>query len=322
METILQHLQDILALPAMLINKCDFFPDFVKTSLIACITFIPWLYFLYYLIELLERFILKRIGYFLKLCRTIGALFGVGISIVPECGYQVLASTFYSRKMISKGTLLAFLIACSDEALPLLFMDMSKASAIIPLVIIKSVAGVIVAVIMDLIFVFNTKIENTNPINLDVNIPGCCNHRLMSVDQPPFWWLHPLSHTFNVFIFALFSMMFFEFCITNGYGSAEAMAQAMMIDSPIQVVAGAIFGLIPNSVTSIFLAIAYVKGLISFPTLLAGMITTTGLGLYALGKYNKNNTDNSFITMILFITAIVVGLMTFYGIGWFGGFVH
>ena len=100
------------------------------------------------------------------------------------------------------------------------------------------------------------------------------------------------------------------------------MAQAMYIDSPLQVVAGAIFGLIPNSVTSIFLAIAYVKGLISFPTLLAGLITTTGLGMYTLGKYNKNNNDNSFITIILLAAGIVAGLLVFYNIGWLSTFVQ
>ena len=223
--------------------------------------------------------------------------------------------------MISKGTLLAFFISCSDDALPLLFMDFSKASIIIPLIIIKSIVAIAVGVVIDILFVFNTKIENSNPVNLDVNEPGCCHHKLMSVQHPPYWWLHPLNHMFNVFLFSLFCLLFFEFCI-NAYGSAETMAQAMYIDSPLQVVAGAIFGLIPNSVTSIFLAIAYVKGLISFPTLLAGLITTTGLGMYTLGKYNKNNNDNSFITIILLAAGIVAGLLVFYNIGWLSTFVQ
>lgn len=322
METILQHLQYVLNLPAELIGQLNA-PEFVKEALIACITFIPWLYFLYYLIELLERFVLTHIAPFLKICRRLGALVGAGISIVPECGYSVLASTFYSRKMISKGTLLAFLIACSDDALPLLFMDLSKAPAIIPLIIIKSIVAVIVAVVVDLIFVFNTKIENSNPVNLDVNEPGCCNHKLMTVDHPPFWWLHPLSHTFNVFLFTLAAMLLIGGIIEGIYGTPEAMASAMFIDSPLQVVAGALFGLIPNSVTSIFFAIAFVKGIISFPTFLAGMITTSGLGLYALSKYNnKKNTDNSLITIILLATAIVTGLLVFYNVGFLSSFVN
>ena len=322
MDAIIQQIQFVLGLPADLINQAAFIPEWAKMSIIATVTFVPWLYFLYYAIELLERFILTHIAPFLKLCRRIGALIGITTTVIPECGYQVLASTFYARKMISKGTLLAFLIACSDDALPLLFMDLSKAAAIIPLVIIKAIIAVIVAVVIDLIFVFNTKIENSNPVNLDVNEPGCCHHKLMTIDHPPYWWLHPLTHTFNVFIFTLVAMLFFDFCISNAYGSPEAMASAMMIDSPIQVVAGAIFGLIPNSITSIFLAVAFVKGLISFPTFLAGMVTVTGLGLYTLGKYNKNNNDNSFITLILFVAGITAGLLVYYNIGFLGSFVN
>jgi hypothetical protein len=323
METILQHIQFVLAMPADIINGFGFLPEWMKPAIILCITFIPWLYFLYYLIELLERFVLTHIGPFVKLSRRIGALVGITASIIPECGYTILASTFYARKMISKGTLLAFLIACSDEALPLLFMDLSKAAAIIPLIIIKSIVAVIVAVVIDLIFVFNTKIENSNPVNLDVNEPGCCHHKLMTVEHPPFWWLHPLSHTFNVFLFSLAIMLFFDGFITNVFGSAQAMASAMYIDSPLQVVVGALFGLIPNSVTSIALALAFVKGLISFPTFLAGMITATGLGLYALSKYNEEkNTDNSFITVVLLATAIATGLLVFYNIGFLGSFVN
>lgn len=319
MNMIWQHIQDILGLPAFLINQCNFLPDFVKVAIITCITFIPWLYILYYLIELLERFVLKHINSFLKLCRTVGVFFGTGISIVPESGYQVMASTFYSRKMISKGTLLAFFISCSDDALPLLFMDIHKAPVIIPIIIVKSVVAIAVGVVVDLMFVFNTKVENSNPINLDLNVAGCCDHKLMSTQVPPYWWMHPLIHTFNVFMFATFSMIFFEFCIAKAFGSPEAMAQAMWIDSPLQVVLGSLIGLIPNSVTSIFLAVAYFKGVISFPTLLAGLISTTGMGMYVLGKYNKNNNDNSFIMIILLLTSVVVGLLSFYNVAWLRG---
>ena len=85
-----------------------------------------------------------------------------------------------------------------------------------------------------------------------------------------------------------------------------------MIDSPYQVVAGAVLGLVPNCVTSVFLALAFVKGLISFPTLLAGLITTTGLGLMTLVKHKPHSGDNHFITFILLVAGIGAGLFVFY----------
>ena len=113
MEQILHNIQEVLGVPAFLINQCTFLPAYIREALISSVNFIPWLYILYYGIELLERFFLTHIQLFIKLVKRFGPLFGAAISIIPECGYQVMASTFYSRKMFSRGTLLAFLITCS-----------------------------------------------------------------------------------------------------------------------------------------------------------------------------------------------------------------
>lgn len=313
MEEILQHIQELLGIPELLVNKCTFLADFIKESLITSIKFVPWLYFLYYAIELLERFFMKRVHLLVKLIKRFGPIFGAAISIVPECGYQVIASTFYSRRMITRGTLLAFFISCSDDALPLLFLDMSKALVIIPIVIIKIIAGILIAYLVDLVFIFQNRItENINAINTDLNEPACCHHRISTIENLPYWWMHPLTHTLNMFIFTFLSLAFLN-CVINEFGGVENLAQYCMIDSHYQVIAGAVFGLIPNCVTSIFLALAYVKGVISFPTLLAGLVTTTGLGLMTLTKRQHNDSnDNTLITAILLASGIVIGLFVFY----------
>ncbi|MBR6723003.1 arsenic efflux protein [bacterium] len=307
-ETIIQRAQEILSVPGVLISHCPYLPEYVKDALITSINFIPWLYFLYYAIELLERFFLKRVHLLIKLMKNFGPIFGSLISVVPECGYSVIASIFYSRKMITRGTLLAFLISCSDDALPLLFLDLSKAVYIIPIVIIKIILGILVAFIVDFMFVFQKDlIEDVNAINIDLNDPGCCHHRISTAHNPPYWWAHPATHTFNMFMFTFLSLVFFN-CIIQGAGGAENLASTMLIDSPYQVIVGAIIGLVPNCVTSIFLALAFVKGLISFPTLLAGLVTTTGLGLITLTKHKPHSGDTAFITFILLLVGIGVGL--------------
>ena len=111
-ELFLERAQEVLGVPTVLISHCPYIPDYIKDALISSVNFIPWLYFLYYAIELIERFFLKRIGLLIKLMKRLGPLFGTTISNIPECGYSVIASVFYSRKMITRGTLLAFLITC------------------------------------------------------------------------------------------------------------------------------------------------------------------------------------------------------------------
>ncbi len=313
MEQILHNIQEVLGVPAFLINQCTFLPGYIREALISSVNFIPWLYILYYGIELLERYFLTHIQLFIKLIKRLGPLFGVAISVIPECGYQVMASTFYSRKMFTRGTLLAFYISCSDDALPLLFMDFSKALVIIPIIIIKIIAGLVVAYTVDLVFLFKRQItEDVNAINVDLNEPACCHHRICTMDNVPYWWMHPLTHTFNMFMFTFLCLAFFN-CVILGFGSVENLASFLLIDSPYQVIAAAALGIIPNCVVSVFLALAYVKGIISFPSLIAGLTTVTGLGLSALLKRNKNNSnDNTLITIILLISGILTGLFVYY----------
>lgn len=318
MEEILQHIQEILRVPEILINHCNFLPQYIKDALITSINFVPWLYILYYALELLERFFLTHINVFVRLLQKLGPLFGAGISVIPECGYQVIASTFYSRKMISRGTLLAFYISCSDDALPLLFMDFSKALVIIPLIVIKIIAGIIVAYSVDIIeVIIHSKkriMEDINAINTDLNEPACCHHRICTIENPPYWWMHPLTHTFNMFMFTFLSLAFFN-CVIKGFGSAENLSQFLMIDTPYQLVGTAILGLVSNCAVSVFIAIAYIKGVISFPALLSGLISVTGLGLVTLVKRQQNSKDNTLITFILLASSIITGLIVYYNMG-------
>ena len=311
MEEMLEQIKYVLSVPETLISQCLFLPEYVRQTLIDCINFVPWLFFLYYAIELLERFFLKNIHLFIRLIRTIGPIFGVVISVIPECGYQVMVSTFYSRKMITRGTLLAFYISCSDDALPLLFMDLDKAIYILPIVIIKIVVGLLVAFVVDLVgLIAHKNTEDINAINTDLNEPACCHHRIMTVENPPYWQTHPLIHTFNMFMFTLLSLLLIN-CIINGFGSVEQLATFLMIDSPYQIIGTAIFGLIPNCVVSIILVLLFMKNLISFPALLAGLVTVTGLGYGTLLKRLPNHKDNYFFAFMLVITALGVGYLAY-----------
>lgn len=317
MEEILQHIQEVLSVPEFLISHCNFLPEYIRESLITSINFVPWLYVLFYALECLERFFLSHIKLFVRLLQKLGALFGVGISVLPECGYQVIASTFYSRRMISRGTLLAFYISCSDDALPLLFMDWNKALVIIPIIIIKIIAGIIVAYSIDIIDALIKRkkriMEDINAINTDLNEPACCHHRICTIDNPPYWWMHPLTHTFNMFMFTFLSLAFIN-CVIQAFGSSENLAQFLMINTPYQLVGTAILGLVSNCAVSVFLAIAYLKGIIGFPAFLSGLISVTGLGLATLVKRNQNSFDNTIITFVLLVSAIVTGLIVYYNL--------
>ncbi len=311
MEEILQHINEIIALPETILNQMPFVPEFVKVSILKIIPLIPVLYILYYIIELLERFFLKRIHFFVRLIQNFGAIFGATIAQVPECGYSVLATSLYGRGMVSKGTLFAFFIACSDDALPLLLLDMSKIYVIIPIVLIKLVLAVVVAIGIDTFSLLSTgkfKVDDINSINTDIMDKGCCHHTITSVENPPYWWVHPLLHTFNVTIFALFGLLVINYAI-QAQGSVDNVAALLLKDNPLQVVIFAAIGLIPNCAASIYVAVAYAMDLVSFPAFLAFLIATSGIAMNLMKKGLETRKEVPLFQIVLFILAIIVGFI-------------
>ena len=311
MEEIIKNLQEVLAVPKFLFQEVPIFPDYLKQAIIEGLYFVPILVVLYFFVELLERFFMKHIKFLITLVKKLGPIFGVFISVIPECGFQVIAGTYYTRKLITRGTLMAFFISCSDDAYPILFLNPSKTDVIIPIIIIKIVVGILAWLFVDSLLIFmKNRTEEPNAVNVDLNENGCCHHKITTLRDLPDWLSHPMTHTVNMLFFTIIALALF-YSAVNTYGSAEAVAGLLKIDFPMLQVAGcAVFGLIPNCAASVFLAVAYIKGLICFPALLTGLVTTTGFGLLTVATLNKkHNVDTFFITILLLIIGIAVGCL-------------
>ena len=113
---------------------------------------IPFLFFVYFLIELLEyknvfRFEKSR---FLtgKASPLIGACFGT----VPQCGFSVISSELYAEKKMSMSALIAVFLATSDEALPILISNYKSIPTLLALLLTKFLIAIIVGYITFFIF--------------------------------------------------------------------------------------------------------------------------------------------------------------------------
>lgn len=102
----------------------------------------PFLFLIYFLIELLES---KNIFKFEKskllkgkASPAVGALFGS----VPQCGFSVISSELYASRKISIAALVAVFIATSDEAVPLMLADYKTIPALIVLILTKIVLAI------------------------------------------------------------------------------------------------------------------------------------------------------------------------------------
>lgn len=79
-------------------------------------------------------------------------LIGVSISLLPQCGFSVVATDLYQKRHITVGTLIGIYLATSDEALPIFLGNPEKALHILPIIALKFALGLLFGYSIDLIF--------------------------------------------------------------------------------------------------------------------------------------------------------------------------
>ena len=84
-------------------------------------------------------------------------LIGVSLSLLPQCGFSVVATDLYQKRHITVGTLIGVYIACSDEALPIFLGNPSSALDVLPLISLKFALGLILGYSIDLIYTKSKK---------------------------------------------------------------------------------------------------------------------------------------------------------------------
>ncbi len=315
-HSILQFINYILHLPNHLIEPISFLPDFFKDALIDSINLIPFLFLVFLLIEIVEQYFTKKRHLFVFYIKKIGPLFGSLLASIPQCGFSVIASTLYTRRILSRGTLLSVYLATSDEAIPILLTCPSKIYLILPIILIKIIVAMIVGYAVDLLIGYKANEPTQEIIQKPIQIQdehGCCEHQLAEASKTKDFWLHPLKHTLNIFVFILIVSVILGFIISK-VGTEENLAKYCLMNSPIQPLLVSLIGLIPNCAISVMLTILFVKNTISFGSLLAGLCTSGGLGVLVLLKKNNDKKDTAIIIASLIIVGTALGLIFQYNL--------
>lgn len=319
MEAVLKVLGFIWNLPEELIEPIEFLPDFLKDAMIDSISLIPFLFIIFVLIEIIERYYTKKRHLFVFWIKKVGPLFGALLASLPQCGFSVIASTVYTRRLLTRGTLVAVYLATSDEAIPVLIANPQKAYIILPIILIKIIIAIIVGYIVDWVITYNAKepvIEHKHE-----EIEGCCHHHIVKDARKRDFWLHPLKHTLNIFLFIFIISVALAFLLSRS-GSEEAFAKYCLMNSPLQPLMASLVGLIPNCAISVMLSILFIKNTISFGSLVAGLCTSGGLGILVLLRRNGDKKDTFIILSTLVIIGTIVGLILQYNVLNINGFFN
>ncbi len=308
---------------------------------------LPIIFVCYLVIELLEEKILTKYKTSKLLKSKLAPVVSAGFGIIPQCGFSVVATDLYSKKLITLGSLMAIYIATSDEALPILLSNSSSYLDLFLIIGIKFVYAIVVGLLIDAIFrkkqenkaismvnhttnsenllVSNekeTKVvemsttqeekENTNAKrdeHSDEVIEGCCHHDLKHSHESKIShiFLHPLLHSLKIFAFILIINIIFGLLIE--FVGQNVIADFMMSTGFFQPFIVALVGLIPNCAASVIITELFLVGGISLGSCIAGLCVNSGIALVLLFKLNKNVKENVLILISLYALGVLLGVI-------------
>lgn len=272
--------------------------EWVLDAVLDSIKLIPFLFIVFVIIEIIEFYWADKINSALKNSGKFGVLIGSIVSIFPQCGFSVIASGLYAKRIITVGTLIAVYLATSDETISILLATPEKAHLIIPIVGIKLFIAILMGYFVD--YALRNRTNTKVKVVTESLEEGCCHH---DVEHPRKRDLiiHPIFHTINIFLFILVITLILNYILEHFAITSITGGRI------IQPLIASFVGLIPNCAISIALTMMLIKGTITFGAAMSGLLSNAGLGLLVLLK-NNDFKDTIRVIFILLMISFVSGV--------------
>lgn len=267
---------------------------------------VPWLLGIYLLVGFFEWRLGHQFRHRLAAAGRLGPLVGTLLGLLPQCGFSVVGAALYSQGLISVGTLVAVLLATSDEAIPVIISNPGQLHLLLPVLLGKLVIAYVGGTLTD--WVFGKKRYAPEFCGHDHERSaeeGCCHHDVSGATKSRSLFAHPIRHTLSVFAFA------FGFSLLLGTGLhflGEARLDALLLrGSWMQPLLMGFIGLIPNCAISVALTNALIAGHIGFGAAMAGLSSSGGLGLLVLAKESHQPKDVFRVVLTVYVIAVLGG---------------
>lgn len=278
------------------------FFDAITDALIDGIKLLPFLFVTYLVMEYIEHKTSQRTEQILQKSGKWGAVLGSILGVVPQCGFSAAASNLYAGRIITLGTLFAVFLSTSDEMLPILISEQVHLMTIIKILGMKAFIGIMAGLVIDL-WVRRKKDKTKQELRID----HICDHQHCHCGEGKII-RSALSHTLQIFFFILLISALLNLLIGMiGEERIGAFLSARPVLGPL--LAG-IVGLIPNCASSVALTQLYLEGVLGAGSMLAGLLSGTGVGLLVLFRVNDNLKENIQITCALYGIGAAAGILT------------
>lgn len=273
--------------------------DVLMDAVIDTLKLIPFLFVTYILMECLEHKTSNKTKNMIKNAGVFGPVLGGMLGAVPQCGFSTAASNFYVGRVISMGTLVAIYLSTSDEMLPIMISEKAPASLILLILGLKVVIGVIAGLVIDFI---TGRRRTVKKIQFEIN--GLCQTNHCNCDRSIF--KSSVKHTIVIsfFIFVLTLML----NILIYFVGEDAIATFILNEPFLGPIISGIVGLIPNCAASVVITQLYLENLISFGSMMAGLLAGSGVGMLVLCRVNRKWKENVTIIATVYLIGVLCGL--------------
>lgn len=162
---------------------------------------------------------------------------------------------------------MAVYLSTSDEMLPILISKAVPINVIIGLLAIKFILGMFYGFIIDLCLRLKNKGKQEKSKIVDLCEEEHCHCEESLIKSA-------LKHTINIFIYIFILTLIVNIIV--GIIGEEALSNFMAKSKLLEPVICSLIGLIPNCASSVIITELYLSEIISFGSLIAGLLVNSG----------------------------------------------
>ena len=176
---------------------------------------------------------------------------------------------------------------------------------ILKILSIKLIIGVLAGFLIDSIHSIIIKKNKPKGDEAEEAIGHICEHDHCDCEHGIF--KSAIKHTVNILVFII--IITFVINTLIHFIGEDNIANAIARVPFMGILVSALFGLIPNCAGSVIITELYLSNLISFGSMIAGLLVGSGIGILVLFKSNKNVKENINITAILCLIGVICGIV-------------
>ncbi len=319
----------------------SFWLEIIEDTIKDGLKLLPFLFITYLIMEYLEHRTGDKTEAMVQKAGKFGPLFGGILGAFPQCGFSAAATNLYAGRVITLGTLIAIYLSTSDEMIPLFLSEQAPVDEMLKIIALKAVLGVFYGFIVDLAVRRYRIIKSKrlmDPLRIDElckrehchceeDTPKISAHRAKAeeaktiskatvADEKKHKHSHEghgnilrsaLVHTIHIFIYVLIFTLVLNTLI--GIIGEDSLKSFMQGNAVLSHVFAGLVGLIPNCAASLIITELYLNHIITFGTMMSGLLVGAGVGLLILFRVNKETTRNLQITGILYLIGIFTGFI-------------